>query len=130
MNYDAESHGQEELFLTNEEHEDLTSAETVALEVIYNGQDFDVDGLVRRVRNEDIKIPQFGHNDPDIESEGFQRGFVWSRPQMDRFVESLLLGFPIPSIFLVRQQDRRYLVLDGQQRLLTLHDFYEGVHMA
>lgn len=47
---------------------------------------------------------------------------------MDRFIESLLLGFPIPGIFLVRQSDKRYLVLDGQQRLITLRDFYAGVH--
>lgn len=47
---------------------------------------------------------------------------------MDRFVESLLLGFPIPAIMFVQQTDRRYLVLDGQQRLRTLQDFYAGEH--
>ena len=47
---------------------------------------------------------------------------------MDRFIESLLLGYPIPGIFLVRQADRRYLVLDGQQRLTTLAAFYNGIH--
>jgi len=45
---------------------------------------------------------------------------------MDRFIESLLLGFPIPGIFLVQQQDSSYLVLDGQQRLMTLELFYSG----
>ncbi|KQP73962.1 hypothetical protein ASF40_00895 [Microbacterium sp. Leaf288] len=49
---------------------------------------------------------------------------------MDRFVESLLLGFPIPGLFLVRQQDKRYLVLDGQQRLKTLQAFHKGVHQG
>jgi hypothetical protein len=114
--------------LTHDEQEDLTEAEPATSQVTYSGQDFDVNGLVRRLNNDDIKVPQFGHNDPDIEAAGFQRGFVWRRPQMDRFIESLLLGFPIPGIFLVRQSDRRYLVLDGQQRILTLRDFYEGVH--
>ncbi|WP_235609099.1 DUF262 domain-containing protein, partial [Frankia casuarinae] len=33
---------------------------------------------------------------------------------------------PIPGIFLVQQQDRRYLVLDGQQRIKTLSLFYNG----
>ena len=47
---------------------------------------------------------------------------------MDRFIESLLLGYPIPGIFLVQQADRRYLVLDGQQRLTTLAAFYAGMH--
>jgi uncharacterized protein with ParB-like and HNH nuclease domain len=40
---------------------------------------------------------------------------------MDRFIESLLLGYPVPGIFLVKQSvDNRMLVLDGQQRLVTL----------
>ncbi|WP_052367169.1 DUF262 domain-containing protein [Paraoerskovia marina] len=114
--------------LTEDEFVDLTAAEPEARSVQYAGQDFDVEGLVRRVRNRDIVVPQFGHNDPDIESAGFQRGFVWRKSQMDRFIESLLLGYPIPGVFFVRQSDRRYLVLDGQQRLLTLRDFYEGTH--
>ena len=33
---------------------------------------------------------------------------------MDHFIESLLLGFPIPGIMLVQQADKRYLILDGQ----------------
>jgi hypothetical protein len=47
---------------------------------------------------------------------------------MDRFIESLLLGFPIPGIILVQQLDKRFLVLDGQQRLRTLAAFYGGVY--
>ncbi|MDQ0117939.1 hypothetical protein J2T22_001112 [Pseudarthrobacter defluvii] len=48
---------------------------------------------------------------------------------MDRFIESLLLGYPVPGIFLVKQSsDNRMLVLDGQQRLITLQSFYEGLH--
>lgn len=47
---------------------------------------------------------------------------------MDKFIESLLLGFPIPGVFFVRQKDKRYLVLDGQQRLETLRAFYDGKH--
>jgi hypothetical protein len=96
--------------------------------VSYSGTDFDVEGLVRRLGRGDIVVPTFGHSDPTIEAAGFQRGFVWKRAQMDRFIESLLLGYPIPGIFLVQQADRRYLVLDGQQRLQTLADFYEGRH--
>jgi len=97
--------------------------------VSYKGTDFDVEGLVRRLERGDIVIPTFGHDeDSPIVTERFQRGFVWRKPQMDRFIESLLLGYPIPGIFLVQQSDRRYLVLDGQQRLRTLADFYSGVH--
>lgn len=114
--------------LTLEEEDDLDTAEASVAPVTYSGQDFDVDGLVRRLNVGDIMVPRFGSDDPDIEVAGFQRGFVWTRKQMDRFIESLLLEYPIPGLFLVRQQsDKRYLVLDGQQRLLTLQAFVKGV---
>lgn len=94
----------------------------------YSGTDFDVEGLVRRLLRGDIVVPTFGHGDTTVETAGFQRDFVWRRPQMDRFIESLLLGYPVPGIFLVQQRDKRYLVLDGQQRLRTLAHFYEGTY--
>ncbi|MCI2957116.1 DUF262 domain-containing protein [Agromyces atrinae] len=115
--------------LTEEETEDLEHAESQVAAVSYSGQDFDVEGLVRRLNKGDIIVPSFGLDDVTVETAGFQRGFVWNRKQMDRFIESLLLGFPIPGLFLVRQQsDKRYLVLDGQQRLGTLRAFYKGLH--
>jgi len=117
---------EESLELDEAEQLDLLEAEPAPQQVTYSGQDFDVEGLVRRLDKSDILVPTFGHEDERISSAGFQRGFVWSRPQMDRFIESLLLGYPIPGIFLVRQADRRYLVLDGQQRLRTLQHFYTG----
>ncbi|WP_285663341.1 DUF262 domain-containing protein [Actinorhabdospora filicis] len=114
--------------LTPEEVAELAEAELEARPVSYSGADFDVEGLVRRLDRGDIVIPTFGHGDPTLEVAGFQRAFVWRRPQMDRFIESLLLGYPIPGIMLVEQVDKRYLVLDGQQRLRTLSSFYSGVH--
>lgn len=129
---DAEHPGANEAIeateLTDSEWEDLLEAERTSLVVSYSGQDFDIAGLVRRMNQHDILVPTFGHDDTRIASAGFQRSFVWTRPQMDRFIESLLLGYPIPGIFLVRQADRRYLVLDGQQRLRTLQRFYQEVH--
>jgi hypothetical protein len=114
--------------LTEQEVTDLETPEAQASQVVYSGQDFDVIGLVRRLQHEDILIPTFGHEDTRIEAAGFQRSFVWNRPQMDKFIESILLGYPIPGIFLVKQPDKRYLVLDGQQRLSTLRHFQEGIH--
>lgn len=112
--------------LTAEEEEDLNFPAPQPTEVSYFGQDFDVEGLVRRLDRGDIVVPSFGDVPEGIETDGFQRGFVWNRSQMDRFIESLLMGYPIPGIFLVRQGDGKMLVLDGQQRLRTLQHFYQG----
>lgn len=111
------------------EADDLGLYETAASSLPYFGADFDVAGLVRRLNDDDILIPRF---DPDESAEltidGFQRQRVWTTPRMEKFIESLLLGWPVPSIFLVVEPDGRYLVLDGQQRLTTLQSFYGGRH--
>ncbi|OCB21390.1 hypothetical protein A5689_01490 [Mycobacterium intracellulare subsp. yongonense] len=114
--------------LTDEEIVEAETAEPEVGTISYSGTDFDVEGLVRRLNRGDIVVPNFGQSDENLEVAGFQRSFVWRRPQMDRFIESLLLGFPIPAIMLVLQPDKRYLVLDGQQRLKTLQFFYSGKH--
>jgi hypothetical protein len=116
--------------LSPDEAEEESAVDPNPARVVYTGTDFDVEGLVRRMARGDIIIPTFGEDlktDDPIETARFQRPFVWSKTQMDRFIESLLLGYPIPGIFLVQQTDRRYLVLDGQQRLRTLAAFYDGI---
>jgi hypothetical protein len=125
----AEDQLDEEL-LREENVEDINeSAEALEIEspLSYFGTDFDVHGLVRRLNENEILVPSF---DPEIETgsaiEGFQRRFVWKRYQMDRFIESLLLEYPVPGVFLVQQPDKKMLVLDGQQRLKTLQQFYAG----
>jgi Protein of unknown function DUF262 len=115
--------------LLDDELEDLEAAEASPTAVTYSTQDYPVDGLVSRLNSGAMLIPQFRGTDTRVATAGFQRGFVWSKAQMDKFIESLLLGYPIPGIFLVKQSgDKRLLVLDGQQRLETLRRFYEGLH--
>ncbi|WP_309614965.1 DUF262 domain-containing protein [Salinibacterium sp.] len=95
----------------------------------YFGADFDVAGLVRRLDARDIFVPQYDPDGSDGSAiEGFQRPHVWPVKRMEEFIESLLLGWPVPSIFLVLDADQRYLVLDGQQRINTLAHFYKGYY--
>jgi hypothetical protein len=111
------------------EADDLALYETSPSSLPYFGADFDVAGLVRRLNDDDILIPRFDPDESDdLTIEGFQRQRVWTTPRMEKFIESLLLGWPVPSIFLVVEPDGRYLVLDGQQRLTTLQSFYGGTH--
>jgi hypothetical protein len=88
----------------------------LAYEITSYGADYPVDGLVKRLENGDIFIPSF------------QRGFVWNFRQASRFIESFLLGLPVPGIFLSKDfETQKMIVIDGQQRLRTLQFFYEGV---
>lgn len=99
---------------------------TTTYEITSYGADYDVEGLIRRLDKGDIIVPSFQPLQPGVEVGAFQRGFVWRMPQMSKFIESLLLGLPVPGIFLVKDRDNRLLVLDGQQRLRTLQQFYSG----
>ena len=84
-------------------------------DIMSYGVDFDVAGIVRRLQNDDITIPDW------------QRRFVWTIRSASRFIESLLLGLPIPGIFLGTDPVTKQLyVIDGQQRLRSLQGFYEG----
>ena len=53
----------------------------------------------------------------------FQRFFRWTVVQKSKFIESLLLGIPIPSIFVSQREDGVWDVVDGVQRLSTIFEF-------
>jgi hypothetical protein len=56
----------------------------------------------------------------------FQRRDAWSNKAKSKFIESLILGLPIPQIILAEKQNLRgkYIVIDGKQRLLTIRRFF------
>jgi hypothetical protein len=58
----------------------------------------------------------------DIHPE-FQRFYRWTDTQKSRLIESLLLGIPIPSIFVAQRPDGVWDVVDGLQRLSTIFQF-------
>jgi len=54
----------------------------------------------------------------------FQRLFRWTEFQKTRFIESLLLGIPIPPIFVAEDKDGRWELVDGLQRISTVFSFF------
>jgi len=53
----------------------------------------------------------------------FQRVFRWDIDQRSKLIESILLGIPIPSIFVAQREDGIWDVIDGVQRLSTIFEF-------
>src|SRR5258705_3761871 len=53
----------------------------------------------------------------------FQRLFRWDIGQKSKLIESLLLGIPIPSIFVFEKDDSKWELIDGLQRISTLLEF-------
>jgi hypothetical protein len=58
----------------------------------------------------------------DIHPE-FQRFYRWTEEQKTRFIESILLGIPIPTIYVSQREDGVWDVIDGLQRLSTIYEF-------
>lgn len=56
--------------------------------------------------------------DPD-----FQRGNVWAKKQGAELVESILMGIPIPVMYLFEMRDGSKQVVDGRQRIAAILDF-------
>lgn len=58
----------------------------------------------------------------DIHPE-FQRIYRWSDEQKTKLIESILLGIPLPSVFVAQREDGVWDVIDGLQRLSTIFSF-------
>lgn len=56
----------------------------------------------------------------------YQRRLRWTTAQKSRLIESLLLNIPIPPVFFYESDAARYEVMDGQQRLNTIREFFSG----
>lgn len=65
------------------------------------------------------------YQDGDIEKPELQRKYVWTKKVASRFIESLLLGLPVPSIFLANLASGKRLIIDGYQRIRTLVDYID-----
>ncbi|MDR3121607.1 MAG: DUF262 domain-containing protein [Clostridiales bacterium] len=81
-------------------------------EVDYNTRDYAIDFLV----------VQFKDGEYFINPE-YQRNFVWDTARKCRFIESILLGYPIPFMFFSDNDDGRCDIVDGAQRTSTLEEF-------
>lgn len=62
--------------------------------------------------------------DGDLEvAPNFQRHFVWDKTRQSKLIESILLGLPLPSIYLSQYSDGKLTIVDGLQRIQTIHNF-------
>jgi hypothetical protein len=60
---------------------------------------------------------------------GYQREFTWEAERKSRFIESLVMGLPIPFIFFWEMPDGKLEIVDGSQRLRTIEEFILGDFM-
>lgn len=66
------------------------------------------------------------YDDGELLKPELQRKYVWTKNEASRFIDSILLGLPVPSIFLAKEKDEKKLIVDGYQRIMTVYDFIKG----
>ncbi|MDD1438693.1 DUF262 domain-containing protein, partial [Dolichospermum sp. ST_sed10] len=86
-------------------------------EIVVSGSDWTTETIFNQLDRGNIEL-----------NPRFQRRDAWDITRKSRFIESLVLGFPVPQIVLAanRQEKGKFIVLDGKQRLLTILQFYGG----
>ncbi|MFZ2472806.1 MAG: DUF262 domain-containing protein [Methanothrix sp.] len=80
-------------------------------DVTSSPNDFNVKTIYDYIASGVINIPDF------------QRNYVWDLKRASKLIESIITGIPIPQIFLYEKSRNNLLVIDGQQRLMTIYYF-------
>ena len=73
--------------------------------------DFNISTIFSLIDNGVIKMPPF------------QRNYVWDEKRASKLIESIIIGLPVPQVFLYEQGKNSFYVIDGQQRLLSIYFF-------
>ena len=55
----------------------------------------------------------------------FQRNSVWNDKAKSKLIETFLLKLPVPPVFLYKNKNAQHEIIDGYQRIKTIHDFIE-----
>ena len=102
----------EDIFIEEQDLEEEEALDSYSIETY--GLDYDVRGLAQRFSENDIIVPFY------------QRAEVWNNSMKSSLIESLLIGLPVPGIFLSKNLKTGHLyIIDGRQRLCSIRDFYE-----
>ena len=102
----------EPIFDGDYDQDDLEdNSSSIEYDISVSPNDFNVKTLFDFMESRVFKIPNF------------QRNYVWDIKRASKLIESLLIGIPIPQIVLFEEKKNNFLVIDGQQRLMTIYYF-------
>lgn len=107
----SNNYAEDDIEIVEEQEEDEV---TVKYDIASYPSDFTLSVLSEMWTDGDIKIPDY------------QREFVWSMKQSSLLIDSFLCGLPVPPVFFYIDESNKNLVIDGQQRILSVVFFMEG----
>lgn len=93
------------------EEEEGSDSIVTEYDITSTPNDFNISTLFSLIDNGVIKMPPF------------QRNYVWDEKRASKLIESIILGLPVPQVFLYEQGKNSFYVIDGQQRLLSIYFF-------
>lgn len=66
------------------------------------------------------------YDEGELVKPELQRKYVWDKTEASRFIDSLLIGLPVPSVFFAKSGSQQ-LIVDGYQRIMTVYDYVRGI---
>ena len=93
---------------------DDSSYPITEFDIVSSPNDFNTKTLVDFIDSGVVVIP------------GFQRNYVWDIKRASRLIESLVVGLPVPQVFLYERDRDEFVLIDGQQRLMSIYYFVKG----
>lgn len=107
-----------DLFEIDDQAENLDDIQSVdpkiVAQAVVSGTDWTTETIINQINKGNIQL-----------NPRFQRRDAWEKERKSQFIESLILGFPIPQLVLAESKTKRgsYIVIDGKQRLLSIRQF-------
>lgn len=118
MSTQPDLYGGDEILEIEDQAEGLDDVAEVdnktVLQSVVSGTDWTAETIISQIDKGNIQL-----------NPKFQRRDAWEGHRKSRFIESLVLGLPIPQIVLAESSTKRgsYIVIDGKQRLLSIRQF-------
>jgi Protein of unknown function DUF262 len=94
----------QENWMENDEDE----VQIIEYDVTASSNDFNVSTIVNFLEQGAIQLP------------AYQRNYTWEKKRASKLIESLVIGLPVPQIFLYEESRNKFSILDGQQRMLSI----------
>lgn len=91
--------------------EDEDDIQIIEYDVTASSNDFNVTTIVNFLEQGAIQLP------------AYQRNYTWEKKRASKLIESLVIGLPVPQIFLYEESRNKFSILDGQQRMLSIYFF-------
>lgn len=109
---------QHDLSITDENsdwYEDIADTEPEyqieEYDLVSSPNDFNINTIFDFIDSGAVRIP------------AFQRNYVWDIKRASKLIESIIMGLPVPQVFLYEEDRNSFLVIDGQQRLMSIYYF-------